>query len=252
MNDVRIAIIGGTGLDALDELQVTCRHDLQTPFGSASAALQEGSLFGHPVLFLPRHGDAHQIPPHKINYRANIWALSKLKVNKILAITAVGGIAENAAPRSIVIPDQLIDYTYGREHTFFDGVDEKVEHVDFTSPFCQHTRAELIESARQAGVEIIPHGVYGATQGPRLETAAEIKKLSTDGCSIVGMTIMPEAALARELSLRYANCSIVVNWGAGIEDREITMEEIRSNLAAAHSRLKTLLANWLDLAMTPA
>ena len=163
-----------------------------------------------------------------------------------------GRIAENAGPRSIVIPDQIIDYTYGREHTFFDGVDEKVEHIDFTSPFCQRTRAEIIQSALKAGVEIVPEGVYGATQGPRLETAAEIRKLSADGCSIVGMTIMPEAALARELSLRYANCSIVVNWGAGIENREITMAEIRTNLAAAHSRLKTLLETWLVHAMTLA
>mgnify|MGYP001812210518 CR=1 FL=1 len=245
MSGKRLAIIGGTGLDALHELTITRRHRVQTPFGKPSAEIQEGSLFDYPVLFLPRHGDAHDIPPHKINYRANIWALSKLGVGKILAITAVGGIAEDAAPQSIIIPEQLIDYTYGREHTFFDGIDNKVEHIDFTSPFCHLMRSELNDAANQASVKIIPHGVYGATQGPRLETAAEIKKLARDGCTIVGMTVMPEASLSRELELSYANCSIVVNWGAGIEQREITMSEIRSNMVAAHVDLKKLLAAWL-------
>ena len=246
MSGKQLAIIGGTGLDTLAELNIVRRHRIQTPFGNPSAEIQEGSLFDHPILFLPRHGDRHDIPPHKINYRANIWALSELGVDRILAITAVGGIAEDAAPQSIIIPDQLIDYTYGREHTFFDGIDGKVEHIDFTSPFCYLMRSELVSAASQAGVELISQGVYAATQGPRLETAAEVKKLARDGCTIVGMTVMPEAALARELNLRYANCSIVVNWGAGIEQREITMSEIRSNLTSTHLHLKKLLAAWLN------
>ena len=245
MSNNRIALIGGTGLDVLQDLAISRRHQLQTAYGSPSAAIQEGKLYGHSIFFLPRHGDLHQLPPHKINYRANIAALAKLNVNKVLAITAVGGIAKNAAPRSIVIPDQVIDYTHGREHTFFDGVDATLEHIDFTWPFCRDLRSSLIGAADRANIAVTNTGVYGATQGPRLETAAEISKLANDGCSIVGMTAMPEAALARELNLRYANCSVVVNWGAGIEQDEITMDDIRANLTAAHGNLKRLLAEWL-------
>ena len=246
MNDKRIAIIGGTGLDSIEELVITRRHQVQTPYGQPSAAVQEGMLFDRPILFLPRHGEAHDIPPHKINYRANLAALAKLKVDQILSITAVGGISPEASPRAIVIPEQIIDYTYGREQTFYDGVDKQVEHIDFTYPFCTSTRAEVIGAAKRVQIDVVPFGVYAATQGPRLETAAEINKLANDGCSIVGMTLMPEAALARELNLRYANCSVVVNWGAGIEQGEITMEEIRSNLNAALNDLKRLLAGWLQ------
>ena len=244
--DKRIAIIGGTGLDSLDELVITHRHSIQTSFGAPSAAIQEGSLFDKPIFFLPRHGDAHHIPPHKINYRANIAALAKFGVEKILAVTAVGGITPDAPPCALVIPEQIIDYTYGREHTFFDGVDGQVQHIDFTSPFCKIMRAEIINAASKANITLTPSGVYGVTQGPRLETAAEIRKLKRDGCSIVGMTVMPEAALAREMNLPYANCSVVVNWGAGIEAREITMDEIRSNLNSAHANLKQLLNAWLN------
>ena len=244
--DKRVAIIGGTGLDSLEELVITRRHSIQTAFGTPSAAIQEGLLFDKPIFFLPRHGDAHQIPPHKINYRANIAALAKFGIEKILAVTAVGGIASNAPPCAIVIPDQIVDYTYGREHTFFDGVDGQVQHIDFTSPFCERTRQALINVANKANIALTTSGVYGVTQGPRLETAAEIRRLERDGCTIVGMTVMPEAALAREMNLAYANCSIVVNWGAGIEAREITMDEIRSNLNLAHSALKKLLHAWLN------
>ena len=245
MQETRIAIIGGTGLDSLDELHIEASHIVQTPYGSPSAVLQTGTLFNHPIIFLPRHGSEHQLPPHKINYRANIAALAKFNVEKILAVTAVGGIAENASPRSIVLPDQIIDYTYGREQTFYDGVDGRVEHIDFTNPFCPVVRQELIDAAKRSSLSISPLGVYGVTQGPRLETAAEIRRMEKDGCTIVGMTVMPEAALAREIGINYANCSIVVNWGAGIEDREITMQEIIENLAAAQSKFKELLKSWL-------
>ena len=240
-----VAIIGGTGLDSIEELVIKHKHLVQTPFGAPSDMIQEGTLFDEAILFLPRHGRAHNIPPHKINYRANIAALKQFGVDKILAITAVGGIAPNCPPRALVIPEQIIDYTYGREHTFFDGVDSRVEHIDFTAPFCDTIRNELVAAARSAGIEIVSGGVYGVTQGPRLETAAEIKRMARDGCSVVGMTVMPEAALARELDMRYANCSIVVNWGAGLEDGEITMDEIRDHLQHASLEVKKLLNHWL-------
>lgn len=247
MSNKRIAIIGGTGLDSLKEFEVTGEHLIQTAFGSPSAAVQSGSLYGHDILFLPRHGTNHKIPPHKINYRANIEALAKLQVAEILAVTAVGGIADDAPPKSLVIPDQIIDYSYGREHTFYDGVDGRVEHVDFSKPFDANLRNELISAAKHAKVNVTAFGVYGVTQGPRLETAAEIQRLSQDGCTLVGMTAMPEAALAREREIAYANCSIVVNWAAGIEEREITMDEIKANLSDAYQNFSKLLHTWLSI-----
>ena len=245
MPDPRIAIIGGTGLDSLEELVIERRHLIQTRFGAPSDKIQEGTLFGRPIVFLPRHGDEHNIPPHKINYRANIAALNQLGVDRILAITAVGGIHSDCPPRALVIPEQIIDYTYGREQTFFDGVDMSVEHIDFTEPFCEQMRAEITQAAQRAGIEIVAGGVYGVTQGPRLETAAEITRMANDGCTVVGMTAMPEAALARELNIPYANCSIVVNWGAGLDDGQITMDEIRNNMRLASLAVKKLLSSWL-------
>ncbi|MEM7468876.1 MAG: S-methyl-5'-thioinosine phosphorylase [Pseudomonadota bacterium] len=245
MGSESVAIIGGTGLDSIDSLQIQKRHNVVTAFGPPSDDIQQGTLFDTPILFLPRHGESHQIPPHKINYRANIAALAKFMPKKILSVTAVGGITDDAQPRAIVIPEQIIDYTSGREQTFFDGKDRVVEHIDFTEPFCSLIRQELVDAAGNAGVAVTASGVYGVTQGPRLETAAEIRRLRADGCSVVGMTAMPEAALARELNLPYANCSIVVNWAAGIEQREITMSEIRNNLQAAHGQFIQLLGEWL-------
>ncbi|MGR8948285.1 MAG: S-methyl-5'-thioinosine phosphorylase [Gammaproteobacteria bacterium] len=245
MHQQRIAIIGGTGLDSIKELVIHKRHLLQTPFGAPSAAIQEGTLYDQAIFFLPRHGDKHDIPPHQINYRANIDALHSLAVDKILALTAVGGISTDSPPRALVIPDQIIDYTYGRQQTFFDGVDKRVEHIDFTEPFCANTRAELIQAAEKASVKVSAGGVYGVTQGPRLETAAEIRRMAKDGCSVVGMTVMPEAALARELDIQYANCSIVVNWAAGLHPGVITMAEIGKNLDLAYDEVKKLLKSWL-------
>lgn len=245
MREAQIAIIGGTGLDSLDELQIDSQQHIQTAYGRPSAPLQFGNLFEHRIVFLPRHGSDHHLPPHKINYRANIAALSKVGVKKILGVTAVGGIADTAVPRSIVLPDQIIDYTYGREHTFFDGVDGQVEHIDFTEPLCPKLRAELIKAAKHLSISISTTGVYGATQGPRLETAAEIRRLATDGCTVVGMTAMPEAALARELGIAYANCSIVVNWAAGLSAEQITMQHIVDNLTAAQQDFKALIKSWL-------
>lgn len=242
---MRFAIIGGSGLDSLSLLEGAAELNPTTPFGQASAPLLRGLLAGVPVLFLARHGRGHTIPPHRINYRANIAALASAGVTDVIAVTAVGGISNTAPPGRIVIPDQIIDYTHSREQSFFDGMDRQVEHVDFTSPFCGKLRAQLIAAASALGMTLEPRGVYGATQGPRLETAAEIKRMAGDGCSIVGMTGMPEAALAREAGLNYANCSLVVNWAAGTHDDVISIDEINRQLHSGMEDVKSLLLECL-------
>jgi 5'-methylthioadenosine phosphorylase/5'-methylthioinosine phosphorylase len=216
------------GLEVLDQEQP------QTPFGSPSAPIVRGLLGGRELLFLPRHGADHSIPPHRINYRANIWALKDLDVDRIVALAAVGGIGADYGPRVLAIPDQIVDYTYGRSHSFYDGDGSEVVHIDFTRPYCEDLRRALIDAGARAGVALIDGGTYAATQGPRLETAAEILRLERDGCDLVGMTGMPEAALAKELGLCYACCAFVVNWGAGMTAGEIRMEEIEANLEACN------------------
>jgi 5'-methylthioinosine phosphorylase len=225
-----LAIIGGTGLDSLGILEVDKREIVETPYGPPSGVVTRGSLFGKEVFFLPRHGYSHTVPPHQINYRANLWALRELGAKSILAIAAVGGIHKNMSPARLAIPDQLIDYTWGRAGTFYEGENEEVIHIDFTNPYCEQLRGQLLSSASSAGLEIIDGGTYGVTQGPRLETAAEIKRMEQDGCDMVGMTGMPEAALARELDLCYATCAVIANWAAGKFGGIITMAEIEENL----------------------
>ncbi len=242
----KIAIIGGSGFDTFSALATPNEHQLITPYGKTSAPVVEGRIGNNQVYFLPRHGRDHTIPPHQINYRANIAALKHLQVEDIIAITAVGGIVSTTPPRKIVIPDQIIDYTFGREHTFSDGLDNTVQHIDFSYPYCERLRQELINLARTVDISLEASGIYGATQGPRLETAAEIKRMARDGCTIVGMTGMPEAALAREAELNYANCSIVVNWAAGIADGVIDLNELSQHLAAGAAQVMTLIAAWLE------
>lgn len=241
-----LAIIGGTGLDSLGILDVHKREVVETPYGAPSGAITRGTLYNKEVLFLPRHGYNHSYPPHKINYRANLWALRELGAENILAIAAVGGIREDMTPSQLVAPDQIIDYTWGRTCTFFEGDNDKVVHIDFTQPYCEEFRQQIIRAATFANVELVADGTYGAVQGPRLESAAEIRRMEKDGCHIVGMTGMPEASLAREIDLCYATCAIVANWAAGKGDSEITMEAINTNLekglASLVSLLKSLLA----------
>lgn len=241
-----LAIIGGTGLDTLGILDIHRREVVETPFGSPSGNIARGNLFGKEVLFLPRHGYSHSLPPHKINYRANLWALRELGAKDIVAIAAVGGIHQDMAPSRLVVPDQIIDYTWGRSSTFFDGEHDEVVHIDFTRPYCEELRQQLLQAARLGSIEVIEHGVYGATQGPRLETAAEINRMNNDGCDIVGMTGMPEAALARELDLCYATCAIVANWAAGKSDGEITMEEVSANIEKGMTSLVDLLRSLMS------
>ncbi len=224
------AIIGGTGFDQLDSLKVTDRKVVRTPYGDPSGVVVSGKLDKAPFLFLPRHGVAHSIPPHKVNYRANIWALKQCGVKRIIGFAAVGGISKDLAPGAIVVPDQIIDYTSDREHTFFDGASGSVNHIDFTQPYSSSLRSKIESAARKVGVSVVASGCYAATQGPRLETAAEIDRLERDGATVVGMTGMPEAALARELELDYACIAIVVNPAAGRGTKPITIEEIREEL----------------------
>ena len=213
-----IAIIGGSGLTNLSTLTVKRREVVRTPYGEPSGALTFGGLAGHDIVFLARHGYGHTIPPHEINYRANLWALKETGVKHIIAIASVGGIRDCFGPGTLVAPDQIIDYTYGRRHTFFEGPDAPVTHIDFTWPYSKALRAKLLDAARRANETVYDGGVYGVSQGPRLETVAEIARMEKDGCDLVGMTGMPEAALARELGLEYACLSVVVNHAAGKGD----------------------------------
>ncbi|NJD04875.1 MAG: S-methyl-5'-thioinosine phosphorylase [Methylococcaceae bacterium] len=236
-----LAIIGGTGLARLAGFDADRRETVETPWGAPSAPLAHGNLNGHPVIFLPRHGDGHTIPPHRINYRANLWALQQAGVSAVVAVAAVGGITRTMEPARIVIPDQLIDYSYGRSHTYFEDDLDHVTHIDFTEPYTRKLRERLLAAGRDAWLTVLDGGVYGCTQGPRLETPAEIRRLERDGCDLVGMTGMPEAALARELGLDYACCAVVANWAAGKTAGEITMAEIEANLNRGMADVAKLL-----------
>ena len=237
-----VAIIGGSGLTNLKNLRITRREVIRTPYGEPSAPMIFGQLGGREAVFLPRHGAGHTIPPHEVNYRANIWALKQTGVSKVIAVNAVGGISPDfLAPGSLVIPDQIIDYTYGRAHTFFGSENKKVTHIDFSYPYCEELRKVLIEAVTRAKLGGVNRGTYGATQGPRFETAAEILRMERDGADIVGMTGMPEACLARELELCYASVSVVVNPAAGKTKEIISLKEIEKYLETGMTKVRALL-----------
>ena len=237
----KLAIIGGTGLTQLRDLTIIKRDKLKTPYGAPSADFITGELNQKEVIFLARHGNPHTIAPHKINYRANIWGLKQLGVEQIIAVAAVGGITSEMVPAHIAIPDQIIDYSHSRLHTFFGDENYPVTHIDFSYPYNQKLRAALINAAEEANIAISPIGTYGCTQGPRLETAAEIRRMEKDGCNVVGMTGMPEAALAKELEMDYAAISVIANWAAGMTESEITMADIEHNLHAGMATVAQLL-----------
>ncbi len=242
---MKLAIIGGTGLANMEGLEVVRREVVHTPFGEPSAPLTHGRLEGAEVVFLPRHGSGHTIPPHQINYRANMWAIRHAGVDWVIAVAATGGIREDMGPGVVAIPDQIIDYTWGRDHTFYEHDLTHVTHVDFTDPYCEALRQGLIQAGRAAGIGLVEDGAYGVTQGPRLETAKEIERLKRDGCDLVGMTAMPEAGLARELDLCYATCSVVANWAAGLSGEAITMQGIRHNLEEGMLKVEALIRRLL-------
>ncbi|NKC14948.1 MAG: S-methyl-5'-thioinosine phosphorylase [Gammaproteobacteria bacterium] len=236
----RWGIIGGTGLEHLEGVQVEGAMSVSTPYGTPSEDIVFGDLEGVRVAFLPRHGPDHRLAPHQINYRANIWALAQ-HVKAIIAVAAVGSINPSMRPGDIVLADQVIDYTWGREHTYWDAQAEQMAHVDFTKPYDERVRAKLRQAARAAAVDIHDGGTYAATQGPRLESAAEIDRLQRDGCDVVGMTGMPEAGLARELGIPYGCCAVVVNPAAGRGPSAITMDMIEANLVVGMAKVHRLL-----------
>lgn len=239
-----LGIIGGSGLDRIAELEVLSRQQVSTPYGAPSAPLVSGLLNGRPVVFLPRHGEAHTIAPHRINYRANLWALHAHGIRDVVAVSAVGGISAGMDAGALIVPDQIIDYTHGRESTFFDGTGRPLTHVDFTLPFCRNLRTRLLRAGGAAGETVRDGGTYGATQGPRLETAAEIDRMERDGAHVVGMTGMPEAVLARELEICYAMLAVVVNPAAGRGSNAdgVSMADIHAAAEAAMKRVCKLLA----------
>lgn len=242
-----LAIIGGTGLDQLDGLNIEEQITLSTPYGAPSAPVVRGVYAGKSVYFLARHGQQHQFPPHRVNYCANIHALKQLDVEQIIAVNAVGGITAQQGPAAVSVPDQLIDYTWGRRSSYWDDEHAPMLHIDFTHPYADRTRQLLLAAARQAGVTAVDGGVYGCTQGPRLETAAEIARMKRDGCDIVGMTAIPEAPLARELELDYASLCVVANWAAGCTDELITMAMIDETLAIGMQHIRNILQAMLQL-----
>jgi 5'-methylthioinosine phosphorylase len=245
-----LGIIGGTGLTELANLEITHRQVVRTPYGEPSGALTFGRINAHEVVFLARHGYGHTIPPHMVNYRANLWALHTEGAQDVVSVAAVGGIHPNLQPGVIVVPDQIIDYTWGRRHTYFDTVDEgPVNHIDCTEPYAHELRALCMTAIAQTGETCVDGGVYAAVQGPRLETAAEINRLERDGATMVGMTAMPEAVLARELGVNYAAICIVANHAAGRGDSEhsIRYQDIDAVLANAMSRVRAILEHLVNI-----
>jgi len=248
MSTIDLAIIGGTGVYALGELADVETRQPDTSYGAPSGPIRVGTLEGKRVAFLARHGEGHALPPHKINYRANLAALKALGASRVLALNTVGGISERFGPRVLSCPDQLIDYTWGRISTLCEEPGSDVLHVDFGDPYTPSLRARVIAAAAQGGVALVEGGCYGATQGPRLETKAEIARMRRDGCDLVGMTGMPEAGLARELRLDYACLAIVANWAAGAGpnvDEVITLQDVLDNVRAAMDGVPRLLRSLL-------
>jgi 5'-methylthioadenosine phosphorylase len=238
-----LAILGGSGLTRLANLQVTERKAVLTPYGEPSAALSIGNIGGRRLVFLARHGEAHSIAPHQVNYRANLWALRDAGVREVISVATVGGIAKAAPTGSLLVPRQIIDYTWGRPSTYFEGAGAPVKHIDFTEPYSHPLRERLLGAARACGETVHDGGVYAVTQGPRLETAAEIERLERDGADIVGMTAMPEAALARELDLEYAALAVVANAAAGRGDSRsaVSLEAIEAVLEQAMVRVRRII-----------
>lgn len=234
-----IGVIGGTGLSEPTFLNDLQTQQISTPYDQQGVQILTGSLQGKDVAFLPRHGRGHKVPPHRVNYRANLWALRSVGVSAVIGVNAVGGLHPEIGPGKLAVPHQIIDYTWGREHTFFAEGLEAVTHIDFTHPYDEDLRQGLIAAAK--GRNVWPQGVYGCTQGPRLESSAEVQRLLRDGCDMVGMTGMPEAALARELDLAYACLALSVNWGAGLSEELITMESIVGVLSAGMSEVLEVL-----------
>ena len=236
---VTLALVGGTGLTELDENVKSISVD--TPYGAPSAPIREAQSGPVRLLFLPRHGNPHRFPPHCVNYQANMWALREVGADHVLAVSAVGGVCEPYGPATLAVPDQLIDYTWGRNHTFCDSEHVELEHVDFTRPYEGPLRRTLLKAARDASIEIVDGGCIGVFQGPRLESSAEVEKARRDGCHMAGMTSLPEAGLARELGLDYAGLAVVSNWGAGVTGEPLSEDDIAETLREPMMSVRALV-----------
>jgi 5'-methylthioadenosine phosphorylase len=238
-----LAIIGGSGLTKLAILEVGRHKAARTPYGEPSGALTFGKIGRSDVVFLARHGYGHTIAPHEVNYRANLWALKQAGGDEVVSVASVGGIRNDIWPGALLLPHQVIDYTWGRASTFFEGPGAPVNHIDFTEPFSRSLRERLLKAAAACGERVTDGGVYATTQGPRLETAAEINRLERDGADIVGMTGMPEAALAREIGLEYATIAVVANYAAGRGDSEraVPLDRIQAVLDEAMGRVRRII-----------
>ena len=234
----RFAIIAGSGFQALSEK--SGGDVISTEFGVPSSPIRELEFEGQPVHLLSRHGDAMLTPPHAINYRANLKALQQLAVTDIIALNTVGIVAAGMQPGDLAVPDQIIDYTYGRDHSIYGADSVSLDHIDFTEPLDQGLRVALLAAAHAADVPCRDGGVYAATQGPRLETSAEVDRLERDGADYIGMTAMPEASLALELGLRYACLSLLVNYAAGRGDKAIHEDIEDSTLSAREQSMQVL------------
>lgn len=260
MSAIESVVIGGSGFYQLNALENSQIQTVTTPFGDVD--LEVGTVRQMPetdvkyqsaiesapptkAAFLPRHAKGHNVPPHKVNYRANLWALKTLGVKRIFAINAVGGIGQQCGPGVLVVPDQIIDYTYGREHTFADTLEGVESHIDFTWPYDEPLRQVLLSAAKAQGENMLANGCYACTQGPRLETAAEIRRLARDGNTLVGMTAMPEAALARELGIQYASLCIVANWAAGLTEAPIAIPEMMKVLDSSTAKAQRIILQAL-------
>jgi 5'-methylthioadenosine phosphorylase len=238
-----LAIIGGRGLTQLTNLKITHQQVMRTPYGEPSGAFLFGTLDQHEVIFLARHGYGHTIPPHLVNYRANLWVLREQGAKNIISVATVGGIRADLKPGVIVVPDQIIDYTHGRDATFFEGRDKPFSNADFTLPYSAKLRSRILRSAQAAQQSCVDGGVYAATQGPRLDSIAEINRYERDGADMVGMTGMPETALAKELELSYAAIAVVANYAAGRGDSAagINMESVNATASTAMERVRSIL-----------
>jgi 5'-methylthioadenosine phosphorylase len=243
-----VAIIGGSGLSQLGNMEVTQRRVARTPYGEPSGPLTFGRIKGREVMFLARHGYGHTIAPHEVNYRANMWALKDAGADLVVSVASVGGIRADITPGALVLPDQIIDYTWGRSSTYFEGAGVPVNHTDFTEPYSAGLRRKILAAAKACGEKILDGGTYAATQGPRLETAAEITRLERDGAHMVGMTGMPEAALAREISLDYAAIAVVANYAAGRADskRAVPLDKIGEVLDEAMGRVRRIIETFCE------
>lgn len=242
----KTGVIGGSGLYEIKGFVLKGRKTIKTPFGKPSGQYLLGTIGKADIVFLPRHGEHHDIPPHMINYRANIWGFKKLDVNRLLSVSAVGGIRKGLKPGDIVVLDQVLDMTKNRKSTFYDGKNRRcpngrVVHIDFTEPYCPELRRTLIKAGKRSNIRLKTSGTYVAVEGPRLESASEIKCFSVLGGDVVGMTGMPEASLARELEVCYAGLSVVANYAAGISKKKLTVAEVMQAMNDSTEKIKRLL-----------